>query len=81
MTKKYNLTIIDKNPDIKNFIYAGVTKLWVDKVEEDFKNQKGVIHFEYDEGKVFVSISEIHSIVISDYISIQEMEEPVEDDL
>jgi len=64
---KYNLTIVDKNPDIKNFIYAGVSESCLLQVKEDFKNKNPVLHFKYDEGEVLVSVSEIHSLVISDY--------------
>jgi hypothetical protein len=78
---KFNLTVIDKNPDIKNFVYAGVPHSFVDKVKTDFKNQNPVIEFIYDEGEVLISLSEIHSIVVSEYISAREMEEPIEEDI
>ena len=81
METKFNLTIIDKNPDIKNFIYPGVSHAFVDQVKKDFKNQNPVIEFSYDEGEVLVSLSEIHSIVVSEYVSAEDMENPVEEDV
>jgi hypothetical protein len=74
--EKFNLTIIDKNPDIKNFLYPGVSSECVEMVRRTFSEGGKVIEFTYDEGRVMVSSSEIHSIVFSDYVSAEEMEEP-----
>lgn len=81
METKFNLTIIDKNPEIKNFIYPGVSGSDIDRVKNDLKKQHAVIEFLYDEGEVLFFVSEIHSIVISDYLSAQEMDEPFEGDI
>lgn len=77
MEEKFNLTVIDKNPEIKNFVYPGVPKSWVDKAKHDFKHESPVLEFIYDEGEVLISTSEIHTLVVSSYVSIEEMENPI----
>lgn len=76
--EKLNLTIIDKNPDIKNFIYAGVPADSMEGIKKSFKEER-TIDFMYDEGWVIVACSEIHTLVFSDYISMEEMENPSEE--
>ena len=73
---KVNLTVIDKNPDIKNFVYPGLNEECVKLVKNGFLEGSRVIEFTYDEGFVMISTSEIHSIVVSDYISNEDIEEP-----
>lgn len=76
--EKLNLTLIDKNPDIKNFVYPGVPKELVESIKKSFQDSR-VIEFTYDEGYVLVATSEIHSLVFSDYISMEDLESPVEE--
>jgi hypothetical protein len=76
--EKVNLTIIDKNPDIKNFIYAGVPAVAIDGIKQSFKEGQ-TIEFIYDEGQVIVACSEVHTLVFSEYISMEEMENPSEE--
>lgn len=78
--EKFNLTLIDKNPDIKNFVYPGLTADVVQFVKDSFFSGKNVIQFTYDEGFVMVSTSEIHSLVISDYVSAEDIEDPTEEE-
>ena len=76
--EKVNLTVIDKNPDIKNFVYPGVPKEEVENIKKGFKSDR-VVEFTYDEGQVIISTSEIHTLVFSDYLSIEQMDMPSEE--
>lgn len=75
---KLNLTVIDKNPDIKNFVYPGVPEELVEGIKTSFKSNN-TIEFVYDEGQVIIATSEIHTLVFSDYLSIEQMENPSEE--
>lgn len=70
----YNLTIIDKDPDVKNIIYMGITDDWKKKIFDDFLSTSSALHFVYDLGEVLINKSTIHTIVFQEYESFEDME-------
>ncbi len=72
---KYNLVIIDIEPQITNFVYRGITESDRKAVTEAFESQKSVLKFKHDEGEVLVSRERVHSLCFHDYMSLEEEEE------
>lgn len=67
---KFNMTIIDRDSTVENFLYRGVSGSDKTAIEQSFKDKNEVvIQFHYDEGDVLVSKEQIHTLVFSDYIS------------
>jgi len=73
--KKFNLTVIDEHPEISNFIYRGISEKEKDTVVLDFHAGKNAIFFSYDEGEAHIKTDNIHSMVFSDYMSVEAEEE------
>lgn len=71
--KKYNLTVIDRHPEIENFLYRGVSVGDKEEISNLFTSaQEKVIAFQYDDGEAWILKEVIHTLVFSDYVSEQE---------
>ena len=67
---KFNLTIIDFDSTVENFLYRGVSKDDKEAISTAMLTQGvTIITFKYDEGEVFTRVEPIHSLVFSEYIS------------
>lgn len=77
---KYNLTVIDRDPEVNNFVYHGLSLSEKVSVEHQFKTDFSYISFLYDEGEVLISKSVIHSLVFNDYATPEMMEEETEEE-
>jgi hypothetical protein len=71
----YNLQIVDRDPDLKNFVYMGINEAVKNKIYSDYANPEMLyLHFRYDLGEVFVDKTTIHSLVFQEYESFDDME-------
>lgn len=70
--EKFNLTIIDRHPQIENFLYRGVTLDDRNAIWSQFSSGLTYISFNYDDGSAWVSRDCIHSVVFTEYVSEQE---------
>lgn len=79
--KKYNLTIIDQTPEVNNFVYRGISGADKDKIIQEFHkpDAQGTLYFSYDEGEAHVKVANIHSMVFSEYMSLEDEEEATSD--
>ena len=76
---KFNMTVIDRDSSVENFLYRGVSESDKADIVDSLGNKERVaIHFHYDEGEVFITKEYVHTLVFSMYISEAD-EEPQED--
>lgn len=73
---KYNLTVIDRDSEIQNIVYRGVSKENKTKIVQIFEEKRLVLSFIYDEGEAFISTDTVHTLVFADYLSYEEETAP-----
>ena len=73
--KKYNLTVIDQIPEVSNFVYRGIVEAQKAQIEDHFHGGKTTLKFSYDEGEAHLKTANIHTMVFSDYLSLEDEEE------
>lgn len=73
--KKYNLTIVDKDPLHKNFVYRGLSEQAKLEVSSAFYDKSNCLRFVYDGAEAFIFKDNIHTIVFSQYMTEDDEEE------
>lgn len=73
--RKYNLTIIDRQPQLENFVYRGVPKRDKEFISQCMLDNNRVLKFTYDEGEAVVVADMVHTLVFSDYMTEDQEEE------
>lgn len=73
--KRYNLTLVDRQPQVENFVYRGVSKRDKEHIEQQLQDNGRVLKFSYDGGFAIVVADMVHTAIFSDYMTEEQEEE------
>lgn len=80
--KKFNLTIVDKDAQVDNFLYRGVSEADRGRICAAYMGTGEatyVLSFAYDDGHVLTRIDSVHTLVFSDYMTEEDEVQPEEE--